>query len=583
MTHERFHTSDTYFNEKLGLWLGWVRDKENEASLERAPIWNARKDIGLLLSGETFHDKPQNDTANSTNGRQLSELNSLADLYERFGTDAIATLNGWFRGVLWDLREQKTILFNDRYGLGRVYYHEAKNGFYFCSEAKSLLRALPELRELDSSSLAEFFSFGCILRNRTFFRQVFLLPPGSVWIFSRNQRAEKKVYFKKESWENQQPLTREEFYNQLKETFTHILPRYLTNGRRLGMSLTGGLDGRMIMAWAKCQPGSLPCYTFGGSYRDCADVKVARTVAEICRQPHQVIPVNNDFLRQFPTLAERAVRISDGTMDVTGSVELFVNKLAREIAPVRLTGNYGSEIMRGNIAFQPRSIPSELFDSAFSSLIEAAGRAYAEELKGNKLSFIAFKQLPWHHYSRLSVEQSQLRIRTPYIDTDLVKLMYQAPFEFTSSNEPSLRLIAEGNSALGRISTDRGLRHRPVRIWSRTRRFLNDFTFKSEYAYDVGMPHWLARLDRIAAPLHLERLVLGRHRFYHFRVWYRDQLAQYLKDMLLDSRSLQRPYLHPRFLEEMVNGHIKGNRNYTVEINKVLSCELLQRQLIEGY
>ena len=34
------------------------------------------------------------------------------------------------------------------------------------------------------------------------------------------------------------------------------------------MSLTGGLDGRMILAWANLSPGILPCYTFGGTYRD---------------------------------------------------------------------------------------------------------------------------------------------------------------------------------------------------------------------------------------------------------------------------------------------------------------------------
>ena len=51
------------------------------------------------------------------------------------------------------------------------------------------------------------------------------------------------------------------------------------------MSLTGGLDTRMIMAWQKAKPGSLPCYTFGGMLRDCQDVIVAREVARTCEQP----------------------------------------------------------------------------------------------------------------------------------------------------------------------------------------------------------------------------------------------------------------------------------------------------------
>jgi len=56
-----------------------------------------------------------------------------------------------------------------------------------------------------------------------------------------------------------------EFYDHLNETFARILPKYLGGANSVAMSLTGGLDGRMIMAWANPTPGALPCYTFGGA------------------------------------------------------------------------------------------------------------------------------------------------------------------------------------------------------------------------------------------------------------------------------------------------------------------------------
>jgi asparagine synthase (glutamine-hydrolysing) len=580
MTHERFQTSDIYVNERLGLWVGWVSHKDSFSGC--LPVWNARKDIGLIFSGENFQDKSEIDNLRTQcHDVELGNPSYLLHLYEEIGIEFLERLNGWFSGVLVNLRDEKIVLFNDRYGLGRIYFHETADAFYFSSEAKSLLRVLPRVRELDLSSLAEFCSFGCVLQNRTLFHGVSLLPGASRWTLSRNQPAKKEVYFRKESWENQSPLNSEEFYRQLKETFARILPRYLRNEQRLGMSLTGGLDGRMIMAWADCPPGSLPCYTFGGSYRDCADVRVARRLAEVCHQPHQVIPVNDDFVRQFPTLAEKAVYVSDGTMDVTGSVELYVNKIAREIAPVRLTGNYGSEILRGNVAFRPSLMHEGLFESEFANRIQATAETYTHEVEGHNLSFIAFKQVPWHHFSRLSLEQSQLTLRSPYLDNDLVKLMYRVPAEFATSKWPSLRLVADGNPALSRIATDRGLVHEPIALLSRARCLYQDFTFKVEYAYDVGMPQWLARLNYVLASFHVERLFLGRHRFYHFGVWYRDELAQYLKDILLDTRTRQRPYLRGECLEEIVNGHIRGNRNYTTQIHKVLTLELIQRQLVE--
>ena len=60
------------------------------------------------------------------------------------GRGFLERLNGWFSGILVDLREQKLVLFNDRYGVNRIYYHEDAHRFYFSSEAKSLLKMLPE-------------------------------------------------------------------------------------------------------------------------------------------------------------------------------------------------------------------------------------------------------------------------------------------------------------------------------------------------------------------------------------------------------------------------------------------------------
>ena len=113
------------------------------------------------------------------------------------------------------------------------------------------------------------------------------------------------------------------------------------------MSLTGGLDTRMIMAWRKAAPGSLPCYSFGGIFRDCQDVTLARKVASACGQTHQVIPVGREFLSRFSHYAERTVYLTDGCIDVGTRPDLYVNERAAAIAPVRMTGNYGGEVLRG--------------------------------------------------------------------------------------------------------------------------------------------------------------------------------------------------------------------------------------------
>jgi asparagine synthase (glutamine-hydrolysing) len=580
MMHEPFYHSGTYNNDQLGLYIGWTCHRNSFADC--MPVYNEKRDLVLIFSGENFPDQDLISRLIKQD-HEFDPLNasSLIHLYEEEGDYFLKHLNGWFNGMLIDCRKGKAILFNDRYGMQRIYYHEAKDGFYFSSEAKSLLKVKPDLRKIDPRGLGEFLSCGCVLQNRTLFQNVFLLPGGSSWVFHEGRATKKGHYFNLKDWENQPILENEIFYKKLRETFAATLPKYFHSKQPIGMSLTGGLDTRMIMAWANRPPGSLPCYTFGGNYRDCVDVKISRQVAKICRQSHETIFISPQFFNEFASFAEKAVFISDGTMDVTGSVELYVNRIANQIAPIRLTGNYGSEILRGNVAFRPGSPNADLWEHEFAQYVRNACVTYGSESQAHAVSFIAFKQVPWHHYARLAVEQSQVIMRSPYLDNNLVSLMYQAPQEFFLSEERSLRLIADGNMDLARVPTDRGLLHRPIPVISKLQHMYAVFSSKAEYAYDYGMPQWLASIDGMLAPLHLENLFLGRNKFYHFRVWYRDKLSQYLKDILIDSRTRNRPYLDGRRLEKIVLRHIEGKRNYTDEIHKVLTVELIQRQLVE--
>src|SRR6266480_214525 len=579
LVHEPFYTKGTYVNEELGLWLGWVN---HEGSFSDClPIWNEKKDICLFFSGEDFADQADID-ALRIRGHEFGsdDASYLVHLYEEMGCAFLGKLNGWFSGVLLDLREQKFVLFNDRYGVNRIYYHEDSRGFYFASEAKALLKILPGTRQLDLRSLGEVLSCEAVLQDRTLFSGISLLPPGSSWVFSRGEPVKRKTYFKQEGWESQPELSESDFYDKLKQTWARVLPKYFSGKQSTGLSLTGGVDSRMILAWEPRLTGTLPCYTWGGKYRDCADVKIARRTAKLCEQPHNTILVGAEFLSQFRDLAERAVYISDGTMDVTGSIDLYVQGLARQIAPVRLSGVCGGEILRRLVMFKPDPPQPSLFDPEFARSFQEAVATYDGELQGHRLSFTSFKQAPWYMASKFTVERSQVTYRTPYFDNDLVALAYQTPARLFH-NEPALRLIADGNPAFGKIATDRGLAFRSVPGLIRALHWYQEFTFKAEYAYDYGMPQSLAKLDHIFAPLRLEKLFLGRHKVAHFRVWYRDELSDYLKAMLLDRVTLQRPYLDGHSVEKVIEGHINGYRNHTSEVHKILMLEIIQRKLIE--
>src|SRR5437773_7695954 len=578
LRHESFYETGTWVDESLGVYVGWSERKTSFS--EGMPLWNEREDIGLVFSGEEF---PEPGTAGrlKERGHELDGAGSshLVHLYEE-DQSFPAGLNGRFHGLLMDRRLGTATLFNDRYGLHRIYYHESKEAFYFAAEAKAILAVRPELRRLDPRGLGEFVACGCVLGDRTLFEGVHVLPCAAAWVFRDGSVERKGTYFQSREWEDQAPLEPEPYYRELRDVFSRNLPRYFESREPIAMSLTGGLDTRMIMAWHKPLPGSLPCYTFVGMFRECRDAVVARRVARVCKQSHEVIRVADEFLSRFPDYAERSVYLTDGCVDVSRSPDLYVNEKAREIAPVRMTGNYGGEVLRRVRAFKAVEPLPRLFGPDLMLDVRRAGETYDSLLRGHPLSFAVFKQAPWHHYGLLALEETQVALRSPYLDNDLVRTVFRAPASVLTNNDVCLRLIAEGDPVLRQIRTDRGIG--ATGVSAAASRALLEFLFKAEYAYDYGMPQWVARIDHVLSGLHLERLFLGRHKFHHFRIWYRDVLPRYVRDMLLDPRTLSRPYIERKGLEAVVDGHLKGGRNYTTEIHTVLTLELLHRLLLES-
>jgi asparagine synthase (glutamine-hydrolysing) len=580
LRHESFYTTGTWIDEASGVYVGWVMRKGSFS--HGMPLRNERGDVVLAFSGEEF---PEPGTAQRlrAQGHELDVEGPsyLVHIYEE-DPSFPAGLNGRFHGLLADRKRGTSVLFNDRYGMHRIYYHQSADTFYFAAEAKAILAVRPELRRMDSRGLGEFVSCGAVLENRTLFEGIHVLPPASAWVFRDGSLERKSSYFHPKEWEDQETLDPELYYRELRATFARNLPRYFSGHEQIGMSLTGGLDSRMILACRESAPGSLPCYTFGSMFRENQDVRVARRVAEICKQPYQTLTAGREFLSQFARYAERAVYLTDGCVDVSRAPDLYLNERAREIAPVRMTGLFGGEILRGIRAFKPVKPDGGLFCKEFLSDVHRGAETYAEALHDHPVSFAAFRQGPWYLHGSLALEQTQLSVRSPYLDNDFVRTVFRSPASALVGNEVSLRLVADGDRALLGIPTDRGLVGNRKSILGATSRGLLEFLFKAEYAYDMGMPQWLARLDHTLSPLRPEHIFLGRHKPFHFRVWYRDVLAGYVQEMLLDQRALSRPYIEQKGLRAVVRGHLKGDRNYTTELHKALTLELLHRLFLDN-
>lgn len=576
MLHEPFYVSGSWADEELGLYLGWAL---RDAPEPPVPTSDATGHKVLFFIGEEFSGnlkKPAREANGSSSNSGFEILPSERD------SDFLARLNGQFQGVLADRTEHTVVLFNDRYGLRRVYYQEAPDGFYFAAEAKAILAVRPELREADPRGLGESLACGCVLENRTLFKRIFLLPPASGWRFRAASLEARETYFSRHAWESQEAMQPEAYQREVKETFARVVPRTFAATQPIGLSLTGGLDTRMILAWLRPDAGTLPCYTFGGTHRDSRDVKIARQVGALCGQSHSVIPVGTHFLEGFPRYAERAIFVSDGSAGTQHAPDLYVNGLARNIAPIRMTGNYGDQVLRQTTEFRPEYTQPGVLVPEFAQSIQAAGGTYQTAMHGHPLTLASMHQTAWSYYGILSLELSQVEMRSPYLDNELMRILYRAPASLLRNNDLRVRLIREGNPELAKIRTDLGFAGRGGAVASLCSQQLHRATMRAEYACEHASPRWLANLDRQVLGGRLERTFLGMHKFAHFSLWYRGELARYVRETLLDDRTLSRWYVNPVRLEAAVRKHVNGEANFTPMIHKLIGLEYFHRLFIDA-
>ena len=578
MRYEKFYSHGQYAKPENGIYLGWV-NYENSFS-DCNPI--KTKNTMLIFSGENFAGRSVQDELN-TRGYKFSPQNAeyVMAMYEVYGEDFLEKLNGWFSGVLVDSEKEKILLFNDRLGLERIYYYEDDTAFWFASEAKSLLKILPKLREINPSALSQYLNYGAVFDNETIFSEIKTLPGGSVFEFSGRKLTKKAKYFEPSQWENQSKLGYKDFFETFLHTFKEILPKYIDERLKTAISLTGGLDSRLILSCLDFDR-EIPFYTYGGASKECLDVAIARKLAEYLSQPYNVINLDARFLQDFGSLASRVIYITDGNMGITGSHDLYLNSYAKEIAPIRLTGKFGSEVIRGVSTFKNKNIDHRIFSEKFSTLVENSRINLKDLSHDEMLTFTLFTDIPLNEYGRLKTEQSQIIFRSPYLDNELIKLMYRAPEDIRLASPFMLDLIRAYSPDILKIRTDMGYGGDSNPLFSKIISIYRKILFKLEWYFNEGMPDNLSKVNEIAKFLRLDSRFVGTNKIEDYRKWYRNELNNYISEIILDERTLNRDYWDKDYISEIPERHKRGERNLLTEINQIVNVELIHRVLLES-
>jgi len=570
--YEVFYLRGTYADEGLGLYIGW--SAHPNSFCERLPARSLDGSTALFFAGEIF-------SPSAAKNGGYSEAADLIDPYLASGDRFYGELNGTFSGVVADSRLRKVKLFNDRLGYEKIYYSRAEDNraFYFASEAKALLRALPHTRDFDRLGLAQFLKFGCTFNERTLYKGVSRLPPASVWEFSaENPSPQKKAYFSPQDWETNPTLTSDTLQQDFTKIFCRVLPPYGLSKGGAALSLTGGWDTRMILAAEDFDPGTLPCYTFAGFAGDTVDVQQARKVAKAVNQEYSVVRLARDFLENFAEHAEKTVYVSDGYGGIGLTHEIYLNRIARGISHVRLTGNFGSEILRGVSTFKELPLHDEWYHGELSRELSESREEWRHTANDkDSARFAVFKEIPWKLATSLHLAGSQLQVRTPYLDNELLRLSCACPANISGNFEPAT-LVQFLRPALLEIPTDRGESGKDSGLAEALRKIWYKGTFKLDYLTREGTPDLLTYpVDR----WRVNRFLPTRHKFLDYRQWLRGPLKGYSQELLTGSHSFAADLVGRKVVRRMLEDHTSGVRNTLLDISALMDLELINKCLFQ--
>jgi len=320
------------------------------------------------------------------------------------------------------------------------------------------------------------------------------------------------------------------------------------------------------------------CYAFSGEKRDTVDTRLGARVAEACGLEHQILRIGSDFFSDFASHVDRTVYVTDGSLGSLGAHEIYLNNQARALSPVRLTGVFGGEILRGVSMFKPLHFAHELVNADLAAAVTSCTRRWSHDGE-HPITFAAFHEIPEKRFATPAASRSQTSFRTPYLDNEIVALAYQAPETVRTSIDFTLSMVKANNPSLSTIPTDMGGMGEANRLATASKRIFFRTICKVDYLRTEGLPHGLSRLDSLFTQLSSALRIAGLHKYLSYRIWFQQELAAYVDEILKDAQVRHSSLWDSRFLEHMASDHATGHKNYVREIDAVLTLEAVERLL----
>ena len=566
----------------------------------KQPIHNEDRTVWVVFNGEIYNFP---DLCRELQGRghqfyTHSDTEVIVHLYEEMGADCVKKLRGMFAIALYDTKRDVLLLARDRLGKKPLHYALYQDRLLFGSEIKTILAVHPELAEIDSEGLLQYFYFGYIPDPHTVFQRIRKLPAGHLMEF-RQGEAKIRQYWDLPEYGTHPPIREDECLDELERRLEEAVRIRLISDVPLGALLSGGVDSSIIVA-LMARTSAKPVKTFSIGFRaeQFNESEYARLVAERFGTEHHELILEPDLEE---TLTYLSGMMEEPFGDSSMLPTYYVSRMARQKVTVALSGDGGDELFAGYdrylVAMERRK---------FDPLSRWLGPIYRDRIHGMIPAGMYGKNLAWNatlnerdrYLDGLSFFPALHRERHVFTPEFLKSaaclpdplLEWQRFYDNAPASDRLSRLLyldtktylnSDILTKVDRMSMATSLE---VRVPMLDHEFLEWVTsLPVEWKFQAGTRKHI--LKKLAERLGIPPALLHRKK-QGFQMplvdWMRSDRKTQFWGVLLEPRTLQRGYFKPAVIHSLIDEHLRGRRNRSGLLWRMLVLELWHRNFMES-
>jgi asparagine synthase (glutamine-hydrolysing) len=566
----------------------------------KQPIHNEDRSVWVVFNGEIYNF-PELRGELQGRGHQFythSDTEVIVHLYEEMGADCVKKLRGMFAIALYDEKKHSLLLARDRLGKKPLHYALHQGKLLFGSEIKTILALHPELAEVDHEGLLQYFYFGYIPDPHTAFQRIRKLPAGHLMEF-RDDEIKIRQYWDVPEYGTHPAISEEECLVELERRLEEAVRIRLISDVPLGALLSGGVDSSIIVA-LMARTSAKPVKTFSIGFRaeQFNESEYARMVAERFGTEHHELILEPDLEE---TLTYLSGMMEEPFGDSSMLPTYYVCRMARRQVTVALSGDGGDELFAG---YDRYLVAMER--PKFDPLQRWLGPLYRDRIHGLIPAGMYGKNLAWN---------ASLNDRDRYLDgISFLPALHRERDLFTPEFLASAKRLPDPLLEWQRLYDGAPAQDRLSRLlYLDTKTYLNsDILTKVDRmsmatSLEVRVPmldhevvewvttlpvEWKFRagvrkhiLKKLAERLGIPPALLHRKK-QGFQLplveWMRNEVKSKFWGILLEPRTLERGYFKPEAVRALIDEHVRGRRNRSGMLWRMLVLELWHRNFLEA-